>query len=139
MSDTQYPFDVAMLLHDGAAAVTATGNGQVGGSARIFDTESTTAVIARWPAVAVVNVTALDLADTNETYVAVIEGSNDAAFGSGNEILAQKPITRTGRHVIPFVNFQAGTGFRYLRERWILGGTTPSITAQVFMAPAVLV
>lgn len=136
---TQYPYDASMLLHDGAAAVTATGNGLVGGSARIFDTESTTSPVGRFPLAVVINVSALDLASANETYDLIVQGSNAADFGSGVQELGSIAISAAGRYTLVVDNEQGVTVYRYIRFRYVLGGTTPSLTAVVFGAPAVLV
>lgn len=135
----QYPYDASMLLHDGAAAVTSSAAGLVGGSARVFDTESTTSPVGRFPLAVVINVSALDLADTNETYDLIVEGSNSATFASGNQQLGSIVVAATGRYTLLVDNEQGGTVYRYIRIRAVLAGTTPSITYVAFGAPAVVV
>ncbi|MCA3700814.1 MAG: hypothetical protein IOB84_13660 [Brevundimonas sp.] len=135
----QYPYDVSMLLHDGAAALTATGNGQVGGSARVFDTESTTSPVGRFPLAVVINANTIDLTSANETYDAIIQGSNAADFSSGVQELGSIAIPAAGRYTLIVDNEQGSTVYRYIRFRAALGGTTPSFTGIVYAAPAVVV
>lgn len=122
---TLYPFDANAVLHDGTA-MTATGVGSVA----YYDVGAQ----ARYPGAAVINVTALDKTDTNETYDAVIEGSNTTNFATVEQ-LGSKTITAVGRYTVLFDNDQGGTVYRYIRYRPVLAGTTPSITANVFVAP----
>lgn len=124
---TLYPYDANLSLHDGTA-LTATGVGSVA----YYDVGAA----ARFPAVAVCSVTALDASSANETYDLVIEGSVDTAFTTpvqlGSRVIAA---AATGRHTVLFDNDQAGVVYRYIRYKPILGGTTPSITGPVYLAP----
>lgn len=124
---TLYPYDANAVLHDGTA-ITADGAGSVA----YYDIGAA----ARFPAVAVVNVTAIDGASSDETYDVQIQGSNATNFSTFQELGSMK-ITRadTGRFTILFDNDQDGTVYRYVRVYFDVGGTTPSITANVFMAP----
>lgn len=122
---TLYPYDALAVLHDGTA-LTATGVGSV----PFYDVGA----VARFPAVAVINVTALDLASANETYDAIIEGSVDSAFTAAKQ-LGSLTIGAVGRYTVLFDNDQAGVVYRYIRYRPVLAGTTPSITAPVYLAP----
>lgn len=122
---TLYPFDANAVLHAGAA-ITATGVGSV----PYYDVGAD----ARFPAVAVCAITALDKTDTNETYDLVIEGSVDTAFTAAKQ-LGSQTVTATGRYTVLFDNDQGGVVYRYIRYRPVLAGTTPSITGQVFLAP----
>lgn len=135
----QYPYDASLLLHDGAAAVTADTGGQVASAAKIFDTESTTSPAARWPMAVVINVSARDATTGDETYDIAIQGSNAADFGSGVRQLGSIVIDATGRYTLLFDNEQTDTVYRYLRLYVDVGGTTPSLTFTAFMAPAVVV
>jgi hypothetical protein len=114
---TQYPYDANLSLHDGTA-LTATGVGTVA----YYDVGGA----YRFPAVAVIAVTACDLTDGNETYDLIIEGSTDTAFTTPKQ-LGSQTIARgaTGRFTIPFDNDQGGTVYQYIRYRPVLGGTTP--------------
>lgn len=116
-----YNFDAELELKD-AGAITASAAAQVGGEARVLDLGA-----ARWEGVAVINTTALDLADSNETYEVQIQLSNSATFASGNETFVKVPITALGRVEVPFVNQKYGTAYRYARLNTVVGGTTPSI------------
>lgn len=124
---TQYPFDANLVLHDGTA-LTATGVGSV----PFFDVGGA----YRFPAAVLCNVTAADGTDGNETYDLVIEGSTDSAFTTPKQ-LGSQTFTRalTGRYTILIDNDQGGTVYQYIRFRPVLGGTTPSLSANVFMAP----
>lgn len=122
---TLYPFDANAVLHDGTA-ITSTGVGSVA----YYDVGAA----ARFPAVAVVNITALDLSSTNETYDLVIEGSVDTAFTAPKQ-LGSMTVAATGRFTVLFDNDQDDVVYRYIRYRPVLGGTTPSITGQVYLAP----
>jgi len=132
-------WDALTVLKD-AGAVTSSGVGQVGGSNKIIDlggdpSGSTVAPTAgmgagpNTPADCLIDVSACDSADGNETYVVYIELSNSSSFASGNIVAAQIPITRgsTGRFILPFSNWQQRTYYRYARVGHTLGGTTPSI------------
>ena len=82
------------------------------------------------PVAGVVNVTALDLASTNETYSAQLEESSDnSTFTAAGPAVS---ITATGVKSVP--------GFlskRYNRIKLTLGGTTPSITYEAWLNPNV--
>ncbi|WGM47653.1 hypothetical protein KOAAANKH_02535 [Brevundimonas sp. NIBR10] len=122
---TLYPYDANAALHDGTA-LTATGVGTVA----YYDVGAS----ARFPAVAVASITALDATTGNETYDLVIEGSTDTAFTTPVQ-LGSRVITTTGRHTILFDNDQAGVVYRYIRYKPVLAGTTPILTGPVFLAP----
>jgi hypothetical protein len=121
MSYRGYNFDALLEMKD-AGAIVADAAAQVAGVDRVLDLGA-----ARWEGVVVINTTALDLADTNETYDVQIQLSNSATFASGNEIFCKVPITALGRVEVPFVNQKYGTGYRYARLFTDVGGTTPSI------------
>lgn len=118
-----YTQDKDLIFKD-AGAVTATGSDQVGGSAKIIDLGA-----ARFEAVLIVDVSACDATDSNETYAVNIELSNDAGFASGNVVPFTLNIPRgtTGRAEVAFTNVVFGTLYRYARTSRTLGGTTPSI------------
>lgn len=122
---TLYPYDANAVLHDGTA-ITADGVGSVA----YYDVGAA----ARFPAVAVVGVTALDLASSNETYIINIYGSAATNF-STKQVLGSMTITSTGRYTILFDNDQNGVVYRYIRAEFDVGGTTPSIAANIFLAP----
>ena len=122
-----YPFDSEMVLHDGTA-ITADGAGSVA----YYDVGGS----FRFPAAAVVNVTAADDASSDETYDVVIQGCTATNFSSVKQ-LGSMTITRgdTGRFTILFDNDQDGTVYRYVRVYFDVGGQTPSISADVYLAP----
>lgn len=123
---TLYPYDANLVLHD-ATAKTADG----AGSTAYYDIGAA----ARMPAVAVVNVTALDETTGDETYDVIIQGCAASDFSSGVKQLGSMTIDATGRYTILFDNDQGGTVYRYVRAYFDVAGTTPSITANVFLAP----
>lgn len=145
---SNFTIDALTVLKD-AGAVTATGVGQVGGSNRIIDLAGDPAGTSVaptagmqpspiTPADAVIDVTACDATDTNETYVVYVEGSNSPTFASGNLVLAQIPIVRgsVGRFKLLFSNWQNNIAYRYIRCGHTLAGTTPSINYSMRLAKA---
>lgn len=123
-----YPLDANLLLHDGTAK-TSTGVGSVA----YFDTGSAT---ARFPCVAVINITASDFTTGDETYDHVIEGSVDTAFTTPVQLGSKTVLGgATGRATILIDNVQLGVQYRYIRWKPVLAGTTPSVTANVYLAP----
>lgn len=125
---TLYPFDANLVLHDGTS-LTSTSVGSV----PYYDVGGA----FRFPAVAVVNVTALDFTTTDETYDVVIEGSTDSAFTTPNELGSKKILGAggVGRRTILFDNDQNGVVYEFIRVKFTLGGTTPIISANVYLAP----
>lgn len=121
MSYRGYNFDADLEMKD-AGAIAADAAALVGGAARVLDLGA-----ARWEGVCVINTTALDVADADETYEVQIQLSNSATFATGNETFVKVPITALGRVEVPFVNQKYGTGYRYARLFTDVGGTTPSI------------
>lgn len=124
---TLYPYDANAVLHDGTAKTA-----DAAGSVAYYDVGAA----ARFPAVAVINATALVGNDGDETYDVIIQGSTDSAFTAPVQ-LGSMAIVRllTGRYTILFDNDQNGTVYRYIRVYFDVGGTTPSISADVFLAP----
>lgn len=101
------------------------------------------------------DITALDVASTDETYTFRLFGANIVDF-SAKYLLATYEVGRAavtgtakrlGRHVIPFRNYaleDAGTypsgggvyrSFRYIRLELDVGGTSPSVTCSAQIAP----
>jgi len=74
-----------------------------------------------------IDVSALDTADGNETYVLELRGSDDA-FAGTDKLLASVEITALGRQSISFNNVADGIICSSIRLVGTLGGTTPSIT-----------
>lgn len=152
MGDRTYNFDANLLLSDAGAAVTADGYAQVGGATATLDlggNQSTSPTQqARLDAVAVVEISAIDIASGDETYVLRILGSNDSAWASGNiyELAALTlgkgsalvPTTQgdtlVGEYEIMFTTERANVKYEYIRMYVDVGGTTPSITFQAYVS-----
>lgn len=123
-----YPYDANLVLHDGTA-ITSDGAGSVA----YFDVGGQ----YRFPAVAVAVVTAIDAASTDETYDLIIEGSNATNFSTKQQLgsmTISRSITAPQRFTIPFDNEQGGTTYQYVRAYFDVGGTSPSISANVYLA-----
>jgi len=119
---SQYTYDDALSLKDaGLVAATTTettildlGDGLVDGFL-------------------VLDVSAVEVASTDEKYTIHLEGSNVAAMTSGSVSLAatfmgnltapMDAATGTGRFAIPFRNVQNGTIYRYVRIYTLVAGT----------------
>ena len=119
-----YTYDNLLLLKD-AGAVTADGAATVAAAARVIDVG-----LARFDGIALVDTSALDLVDTNETYRVAVQGSVDSAFTTPVE-LGSGTVGATGRREIHFGNEQGGALYRYVRAFLDVGGTTPSINATI--------
>jgi hypothetical protein len=124
---TLYPYDANAVLHDGTAKAA-----DAVGSVAYYDIGAA----ARMPAVAVINVTAVVGNDVDETYDVIIQGATDTAFTTPVELGSMKIVRLlTGRYTILFDNDQNGSVYRYVRVYFDVGGTTPSISADVYLAP----
>jgi hypothetical protein len=136
----QNTLDVATMLHDGAAASTATGNGSVGGSARILDLGT-----GFVKASLVIDVSAIDVASGDELYTLIVEVSSSATFASDvnqAELIRFGDSTTTGQSVDSVVGRYSRTIYnsangetpkRYMRIRHVIAGTSPSITYSAFI------
>lgn len=94
----------------------------------------------------VVDVTALEVASTDETYDIHLEGSNVAAMSSGSVCLAAAPQmgnaaapadadTAVGRFVVPVTNEQNGELYRYVRiHTTVAGAVATGINFSAFLA-----
>ncbi len=96
----------------------------------------------------VVDVSAMDIASTDEFYGIILQGSPDSDFGTAGNIVelcqisigakgprlsdADKDDT-VGRYVIPVHNQWNGVTFRYLRLYTKVAGTTPTITYEAHL------
>lgn len=151
MGDRTYSFDVNLLLSDNAAAYTADGYAQVGGADAVLDLGGNQGVTptqqARIDAMCVIDVTAIDIASNDETYVLRILGCNTAGFASAVRELAAitlgkgsvlVPATQSngivGRYELPFCTEQVNTKYEFVKLYVDVGGTTPSIAFQAFVA-----
>lgn len=151
MGDRNYSFDANLQLSDNAAAYTTDGYAQVGGADAVLDlggNQSTTPTQqARIDAVCVIDITAIDIASTNETYTLRIMGCNTAGFASAVAELAAitigdgdtlSPATQsdasTGRIELMFCTERFDTKYQFLKLYVDVGGTSPSIAFQSFVA-----
>ena len=86
----------------------------------------------------VVDVTASDDTDANETYVVTVEVSTDQAFTTPVAIAARTLTAGTlGSQLIP-VNNQGEEMYRYIRLNSTLGGTTPSLTVNAYLSESII-
>ena len=152
-TQNSYTFDAENLLHD-AAAITATGAGQVSAAAKEIDfgnlSPGTNVLnVAYTRADLVIDVRAFDFGNGDETAVLVFQLGTVSGFGSGTIVnrdavpfglaggLAGSGAdndSATGRVVVAVDNQHKGTIFRFARLFAIMGGTTPSIEPFAFLS-----
>ena len=93
----------------------------------------------------VLDVSAVEVASTDEIYLICLEGSNVAAMTSGSVSLAEIEMgnatapadadTSIGRFVVPFRNEQNGTTYRYVRiYTEVAGAIAAGINFAAFIA-----
>jgi len=155
ISNFNRPFDALLQLQDDAAAITSSGSGTVGGSAVIRDLGDGVVFGDM-----VIDINSIDVSSTDESYIVQLQGSNSATFANtivilvmqyfgavtpgtpaiwgaaGDKESAASAITNTKRFQVPFWNVKYGLAFRYVRARFVLGGTTPSLDAEVYLSLA---
>lgn len=134
-------FDASLQLKD-AAAVTASGAGQVGGAARVVNVGP--AILS---GTFVVDIAALTI-NADAAYDIRLQASSDPTFASDVSIVANvnsaltassgedRPVV--GRRSVPFNNIGEDGGAKsYLRVFHVIAGTTPSInyTAMITQNP----
>ena len=134
--DTFIP-DAQTFLADFASPVTASGNMEVGGVDQILDLRLGADVPpheeVRTKFDVIAALSGVDTTNADETYEIIIEGSNDATFGTGVVTLLQQPGLTVSADEGSVMEQWAGenqlneTLFRYIRGRFVLGGTTPAI------------
>lgn len=143
MGQRTYTFDKNLVLSDGLTAITATGTAVIGGvtTNSILDVGA-----ARLDGQIVIDISAMDISSSDETYRIILQGSNSSSFASGIENLAVLDVGATaarlggaqnsviGRYELGFTNEQADTVYRYLRIRVVVAGITPTITFGAFIA-----
>lgn len=149
-NDRTYSFDKNLEFSDGGA-YTATGFLQSGGTNGILDLGGNQGLTpkqqARMDAVAVVDVTAIDISSGNETYKLMVIVSNDPALATGNVCAGMVELGKgasldglnmadsvIGRYEIMWSNNVAGSLYEYAGVYLVAGGTTPSITIEGFHA-----
>ena len=124
----RYTFDANLQLKD-AGLIAATGNGTVGGSAKVLDLGT-----GRVDTRAIIDVTAIETDTGDEIYTIQIQGSNAVGFGSGVVNLAEKKMgkasltgesadTSTGRFELPFTTDVDGVIYEFVRVHVIVAGT----------------
>lgn len=136
--DTQYTLDDDLRMK-ASAAVTASA-----ASSDILDLGEDSFVSGD----VVIDVTAIDIAGTDEIYTIVVQGSPDAAFGTAANVhelcqinlgAKQTKITDSdkddviGRYVLPMRNRAYDTVFRYVRLYTVCVGATKSITYSAYL------
>lgn len=87
---------------------------------------------------AIVDVTAIDRAQSDETYILSVEADTASGFASPVTVAALPTITAAGRYEIPLsaeLIEQLEPGATHLRVKATLGGTTPSLTYGARLAP----
>src|ERR1700680_4444722 len=151
-NDRTYTPDINNFFSDNAAAYTANGFLQFGGADGVVDLGGNQGASpvqqARIDAVAVCDVTALNVATADESYKIRVLVSNDPAFAAGNVVMAggmdlaaantgdvgNAKTAVTGRYEIMFSNNIAGAIYQYCKVYLLVGGTGPSINIDGFIA-----
>jgi hypothetical protein len=117
----QYAYDVELLMKD-AGLVAASDAAQVSSADKIL-----TVGDAVFKAMAVFDVTAIEIASNTEIYTLCVQGSTSSTFASDVQNLAALPLGATevnpggaidstvGRYELPFINEQDGVTYPYLR------------------------
>lgn len=147
------PFDANLAFTTNSAAQTLTATGYFGAPAQLDIGPG------RWNGYWAIDITAIDFASGDETYRLFLLGSNDVNWANGNvDILATRDFAAasSGRLIatiagatptvpptnmagsvfaVPATNQMADYVYRYLRCYAVIGGTTPSITAQTYLTP----
>lgn len=143
MGSRVYTFDSQTQLSDQSGAITASAAAQVGGSNQIIDFGLNTRIDAQ----VIIDVSAIDIASTDEAYCFMIQGSASSSFASGIKNLGEMTIGATagagmggaadsliGRYEFGITNEQADVMYRYVRLYRLISGTTPSITSTAFLS-----
>lgn len=140
-SFNRFSLDAETVLRAaGSAAITSTG----GSGGLALD-----ALTAYWNAgdvanshemAVVVQVEAVDTVTGDETYVFAIEVDSVADFSDTPTKLVTRTVTAAGRFVLMVTREDlvgAGADAKYLRVHATIGGTTPSVTYNAYVAPVV--
>jgi hypothetical protein len=124
-----YTFDADLRLKD-AGLVASTAAATVGSNAKVV-----TVGDATFKGVAVIDVTAVEIASNNELYTVAIQGSTSATFASDVQNLAIIDFgatevrpggaidSLTGRYELIFLNEQDGIVYPYIRLHTTVAGT----------------
>ena len=86
------------------------------------------AAIGSWAGFLIFDISAIDTSSGNETYTIRLEVSNSATFASGVVEINSLSVMAAGQQAVLFDNTVNGTVYRYVRIRFVLAGTTPSLT-----------
>jgi len=133
MGQRTYTPDKELHFKD-AGAISADGVTQVAAANVIKDVGA-----GRAEMVMLIDVTAIDIANADEEYNIIVQGSNDSGFASGIENLAMLNLGATaarkggaqdstiGRYELPFPTEQDDQPYKYIRCYVDVGGTSPSI------------
>lgn len=131
---SQFTYDDDLKLQDaGLVAASANGDYIVDLGDGLFD------------GFAVIDVSAVEVADGDEIYDIYLEGSSVAAMTSASVALAQQRMgnatdpadadTGVGRFAVPVRNEQNGVLYRYVRLRFVIAGTIATgINTVAFLA-----
>lgn len=137
-----------------ASAQTLTATGYVNNTTAVLDLG-----LGRFTGMLALDISALKVSVTDETYKFCLIGSNDAVFGNGNcdllayhdfaglaanrviaTILAASPTvppTNLAGSIVylPFTNFMQGFVYRYTKLYVIIAGTSPTTTLSAWVSP----
>jgi hypothetical protein len=146
LNDRTYSVDANLQVSDDATAYAASQYATVGGVPTFVDLQGNQSLS---PAqVMVCDVTQIAVSG-NQTYKLMVLVSNDPNFGPGNveqagEIMLGVGASRdgvnmltsqTGRYEIMFSNQVSGVIYEWAALYLLIGGTSPSINVEAFIAP----
>lgn len=130
MGQRTYPFDILTLLKD-AGLIAASARAQVGGVNQILNVGT-----ARIDAIAVIDVTAVEIGTGDEDFIIIIQGSTSASFASNVQNLAMIDLganatgrpggaidSLVGRYELMFTNEQADVTYPYISAYTKVAGT----------------
>jgi len=143
MGQRVYNFDAEMEFKD-AGLVAADAAATVDSAAQIIDVGD-----ARFEAVMIIDVSAIEIDSDNEVYDIIVQGSSSSSFASDIENLAGLNLGATevriggakdstvGRYELPFTNEQDDTRYRYLRVYTLVtgAGVSTGINYTAYAAP----
>lgn len=124
-----YTYDADLALKD-AGLVAASAAAQVSSAAKIVNVGAAT-----FKGVAVIDVTAIEIASNDELYTIVIQGSTSSTFASDIQNLAALDLgatevrlggaidSTTGRYELVFINEQDGVVYPYVRAYTVVAGS----------------
>lgn len=145
--------DAELKLEDGAAAITASRDGQVGGSDKVIDLGSgadpSDGTGARVNYDILLRVSGIKVSASDEDYDILVLGSDGSDF-SGDKIvelarlkLGAQEVMETevteddadGTYELAGTNMRNGTVYRYVKLRVVVAGTSPTITIKAALHP----